>query len=130
MCVLSLGLNDALISPVTHTLLTHKHTLIKTYTGTPHVLDRQTDRQTGGLPGSVRQHEREAICYSVSGQADSYFGSGLVGGGRGFLRYRPSRPAASKVQMNDQQNSVSPSIPCGPTRGRVIIKLRNNEKRG
>lgn len=40
---LSLGQNDALISPVTHTLLTHKHTLIKTYTGTPHVLHRQTE---------------------------------------------------------------------------------------
>lgn len=95
LCVLSLGLNDALISPVTHTLLTHKHTLIKTYTGTPHVLDRQTDRQTGGLPGSVRQHEREAICYSVSGQADSYFGSGLVGGGGAFSA---TAPAARRLQ--------------------------------
>lgn len=97
-----------------------------------------TDRQkAGGLPDSgqtatclrAAARERGHLLFRFRTSRLSYFGSGLFGGG-GFLRYAPppSRPAASKVQINDQQNSGSPSIPHGPTSGRVIIRLRNNER--
>lgn len=107
VCVscLSLGQNDALISPVTHTLLTHKHTLIKTYTGTPHVLHRQTDRrpvvclaQARRPPASVRQNERERghLLFRFRTSRLSYFGSGGLLGEGAFSATPP--PAARRLQ--------------------------------
>lgn len=74
-------------------------------------MDRQTDRQTAF-----------DILFQAGGL--SYFGSSLVGG---FLCLYFTA-MASKRQINGQQNSAAPRVPCGANLLRVIIKLRKEEK--
>lgn len=76
--------------------------------------DRWTVRQTG------IQHL--IFCFRPGGL--SYFGSSLVGG---FLCLYFTA-TASKRQINGQQNSAAPRVPCGANLLRVIIKLRKGEK--
>ncbi len=78
----------------------------------------QTDRRT------VRQTGRRHLIFCFRPGGLSYFGSSLVGG---FLCLCFTA-MASKRQINGQQNSASPCVPCGANLLRVIIKLRKLEK--
>lgn len=82
------------------------------------------DRQPASVWQNALAHEREAICCSVSRRADCLILEALLVGGWGAFS------AFSKVHINGQQNSLSLSVPCGASPWRVIIKLRNNERRG
>lgn len=133
---------------VTHITLTQKHTLSKTYTGTPtSTSNTQTDSQTDRRPvvsAWLRPDGRLPPCGRTPSRTRERPLAILFQGERIVLSWKhawwwggglsppppPSRPAASKVHINGQQNSLSLSVPCGASPWRVIIKLRNNEQRG